>query len=102
MRLSRLFAMQTGREELVSEKEIGEFLSACLRRVGSSKLVTPRELIRNFLALLNVLNENEDAVFSELLSRFSGIRSEEDTTLPEEDIGSQGKRENHFFAELDF
>lgn len=102
MRLSRLFAMQTGREELVSEKEIGEFLSACLRRVGSSELVTPRELIRNFLALLNVLNENEDAVFSELLSRFSGIRSEEDTTLPEEDIGSQGKRENHFFADLDF
>ena len=102
LRLSRLFAMQMGTAELLSEKEIGEFLSACLRRVGSSELVTPRELIRNFLALLNVLNENEDAVFEELLARFSGIHSEEDKTLPEDDAAPAEARRNTFFTEFDF
>lgn len=102
IRLSRLFAMHTGKEELLSEKEIGEFLTACLSRVGASELVTPRELIRNFLALLNVLNENESAAFEDLLSRFSGMRSEEDTSLLEEETSDDGKRDNNFFAEFDF
>ena len=102
MRLSRLFAMQTGKEELLSEKQIGEFLSACLSRVGANELVTPRELIRNFLALLNVLNENEDATFYDLLSRFSGIHSEEGESFVEGEAPLAEKHNTSFFTELEF
>ena len=66
-RLSKLFAMQKGSEELLSESQLERFLAVCLARAGASELLTPREMIRDFLTLLNILSENPDASFEELL-----------------------------------
>lgn len=82
-RLSKLFATHHGIAELLTENDVAAFLTACLRRAGATELITPREMIRNFLSLLNVLRENGDASFASLLSRFSGVSPSEDTNLPE-------------------
>lgn len=66
-RLSKLHAMQNGTPELVTEEERKEFLSFALSRAGASELLTPREMIRDFMTLLNILYENEDATFEKLL-----------------------------------
>ena len=68
-RLSRLFAEQTGKGELLSGDEMVAFLSAALARAGSNELLTPRELIRDFLTILHILNENPGARFDELIGR---------------------------------
>ena len=39
-----------------------------LARAGADELLTPRELIRDFLSLLDVLRENKDASFDALIA----------------------------------
>lgn len=83
-RLSKLHAMQRGEEELLSEKELQEFLSFSLSRAGASELLTPREMIRDFMTLLQILSENENASFEELLHAKA---SQPKADLDEEDTG---------------
>ncbi len=66
-RLSKLHAMQRGEDELLNEQQLKEFLSFSLARAGASELLTPREMIRDFMTLLNILSENEDATLDGLL-----------------------------------
>ena len=68
-RLSRLFAEHTGKGEILSPDEMVAFLSAALARAGSDELLTPRELIRDFLTILHILDENPAARFDELIGR---------------------------------
>lgn len=75
-RLSKLHAMQRGAPELLGESELKEFLSFSLSRAGASELLTPREMIRDFMTLLNILSENEDATFESLLHAPRQIVSE--------------------------
>ena len=67
-RLSKLHAMQKGIDELLSDAELREFLAFSTSRAGASELLTPREMIRDFMTLLNILSENKDATFSSLLT----------------------------------
>ena len=83
-RLSKLHAMQKGKDELLSDEEKRAFLSFATSRAGASELLTPREMIRDFMTLLNILSENGDATFASLLTS----RREEPTqaTSGEEDL----------------
>ena len=78
-RLSRLHAMQRGGAELTTEEERREFLSFTLERAGASEMLTPREMIRDFMTLLNILSENPDARFASLLNA-KRERGTEDST----------------------
>lgn len=66
-RLSKLHAMQTGKPELLGEEQKKEFLAFALAKAGASELLTPREMIRDFMTLLHILSENPDADFDKLL-----------------------------------
>ena len=78
-RLSKLHAMQKGTNELLNDDERREFLAFASSRAGASELLTPREMIRDFMTLLNILAENEDATFEGLLHARSLGESEEKT-----------------------
>lgn len=80
-RLTRLHAMQSGGAELVSGEEMTAFLQAELARAGAEELVTPREVIRDYLNLLNILRDHPDATFAALMQRTGqsgGLSSEQD------------------------
>ena len=83
VRLSSLHAMQRGEDELLTEEELKEFLKFSVSRAGASELLTPREMIRDFMTLLNILSENEDATFEGLLH----AQKEEPSVNDEEDEG---------------
>ncbi len=67
-RLSKLY-MQ--REEtdvpLVSDGQIESFIRLSTARAGADEMITPREIIRDFLTLLNILRDNPTATFDELV-----------------------------------
>jgi hypothetical protein len=44
-----------------------EFLRTSLARAGAEELATPREIIRDYLNLLNILRENPSLSFEELM-----------------------------------
>lgn len=66
-RLSNLYSEKEGTSSFVTDSEIEEFMRGELSRQGASELVTPREIIRDFLTMLNILRDNPSATFKELL-----------------------------------
>lgn len=68
-RLAKLSAMRDGGESAVTDAEAELFVSEALSRAGASELITPREIIRDFLTILNILRDNKDASFKELMNK---------------------------------
>ena len=40
-----------------------------MSRIGASSFITPREIIRDFLAVLDILFQNPEAVFGDILKK---------------------------------
>ncbi len=68
-RLTKLKAMQDGSKELLSSDEMIEFLNFVLDKAGSNELATPREIIRDYLSLLNIMRENPSVSFKSILEK---------------------------------
>lgn len=76
-RLTKLYAQREGMSTLpLTDSEIEIFLTRALARAGAEEMVTPREIIRDYLTLLNILRDNKDATFSQIMSNISFSRSE--------------------------
>ncbi len=67
-RLTRLHAQQAGGEEGATPEEMTLFLQTALSRAGAEEMITPREIIRDYLTLLQILHETPNLTFSDLLS----------------------------------
>lgn len=71
-RLSRLYMQREGTDTpLVSDEQIESFIRSSTARAGADEMITPREIIRDFLTLLNILRDNPSATFDELVKSVS-------------------------------
>jgi len=64
-----------------------KFLAICLERAGANSMITPREMLRDYLTVLNILMQNPDVTFSEVVGKavtLKTIYDEEDdyATVP--------------------
>ena len=89
VRLAALHSELYGTEVLAPER-CEEFLRAALARAGSEELVTPREIIRDFLSLLDILRENPAATFEELLAELLPKKPNGDGGVPPASGGTGG------------
>lgn len=74
---SELYALITRLSALYSEcysytvpltpEQMQAFLSVCLGRAGADTMITPREIIRSYISLLNILRQNPDADFEQVM-----------------------------------
>ena len=69
-RMTRLFAQHYGTAPRITEEETADFLRICLARAGAAELVTPREMLRDYMAVLNILMQNENISFTDIMKRF--------------------------------
>ncbi len=69
MRLTLLHAQYYGYEPSVGEDQMEIFLKGELSRAGAAEMVTPREIIRDYLMLLDLMFQNPEASFEEILLR---------------------------------
>lgn len=99
-RLTNLYAQQTGEAAPVTSDEMLTFLQTALARAGAEELVTPREIIRDYLALLHILTENRGVTFADLVKRMASP----DTDTSAATQAPQETEENTRFnpADLDF
>ena len=51
----------------LTDSEIEAFMRLALSRIGAEELITPREIIRDFLTLLNILRDNKGARFEDII-----------------------------------
>lgn len=66
-RLCELHGAHYGYECTLGKEELTAFLSMVLDRLGADRLLTPREVTRDFLGLLNILKQNPEATFASLM-----------------------------------
>ncbi len=81
-RLTKLYAQREGTDTpLVSDREIETFMNFALSKAGSEEMITPREIIRDFLTLLNILKDNPGATFESLVKNIEFSKKEEAETV---------------------
>ena len=66
----------------ISEEELAMFMQDMASRIGADSLLTPREVLRDFIGLLNVLRQNPGASFKSLVDTTTFQAADAD---PEED-----------------
>ena len=77
-KLAMMHAGLYGYERKVSTEDLVDFIKIEYGRIGADENITPREVIRDFIELLDLLYQHEDMSISELLNseEFSYARSE--------------------------
>ncbi|MBR2971823.1 MAG: ATP-binding protein [Clostridia bacterium] len=69
-RLTKLYQQREGAPvPPATDDEIERFLANALAKAGAEELITPREIIRDYLTLLNILRDNPSAKFDELIDK---------------------------------
>ena len=89
-RLNYLFGEYSGTAPAITSEQMQEFLALCLSKAGADTMVTPREIIRSYLTLLQLMKSNPTATFRDLLSEDSVSRLSTLHTTSEEGEGDDG------------
>lgn len=66
-RITKLYSQSYGCDALVSEEQMVRFLEISLARAGADSMVTPREMIRDYMTVLNIIMQNPNASFEEVV-----------------------------------
>ena len=88
LRVGALFEKYNNIPLPLSEEDNRKFLAVCLERVGANSLITPREIIRDYLSVLNILKENPEMTFDKLLSENAITLKTDVEDDPDTDIGN--------------
>lgn len=54
-------------ESVLGDAQLQQFLAVIHRRVGANQLLTPREIARSFIHVLNLLHQNPDLTFEQVV-----------------------------------
>ena len=68
-RITKLYAVNYGVEPRISEDEMVRFLEISLSRAGAEQLITPREMLRDYMTVLNILMQNESVTFDQVIAK---------------------------------
>lgn len=91
IRLANLHGEYHGWNVRITEDDMKHFLESSLSREGADTMITPREIIRDFVTLLDLLYTNEDKEYSDIIGniKMSSVNpdideAKEDGNTPEE------------------
>ena len=77
-RLRTLHARYYSYQPRLTDDQLLAFLQACFERMGAEELITPREITRDFLGILNVMMQEPQLELSQLLGRLGATASAQD------------------------
>ena len=66
-RITKLYAQYYGAEPRITEAQMVAFLRICLARAGADSMITPREMLRDYMTVLNILMQNPDVRFEDVV-----------------------------------
>ncbi len=85
-KLADIHAQLFGYEQTLTEKQLVSFIKIEFSRIGADTSITPREVIRDFIELLDIIYQNPDADLEKLMSSggFSFAKPEEKGEVTEQ------------------
>ena len=66
-RLTQLYSQNYNWTPRITGEEMVSFLNVCLERAGADSMITPREMLRDYMTVLNILMQNPDVSFSDIV-----------------------------------
>ncbi|MEA5504539.1 ATP-binding protein [Halotia wernerae UHCC 0503] len=86
-RLSEIHTLNFGYEKALTNRELQAFVQEVVNRLGAEALLTPGEIVRDFISVLNILHQNPGMTFGELIhdSKFKPTAVGKDTSVDEDD-----------------
>ena len=82
-RITKLYAVNYGKEPRITEEEMVRFLELSLSRAGAEQMITPREMLRDYMTVLNILMQNESVTFDRVIeSAFQPEKAAEPSADP--------------------
>jgi hypothetical protein len=66
-RLAQVHALHYGYPPKLPDTDLQAFLQEVVARLGAVDLLTPREVVRDFIALMNILQQNPAATFEQFV-----------------------------------
>ncbi len=72
VRVTALYAEYYNWTPRIGEKEELRFLEVCTSRAGADSMLTPREILRDYMTVLNILLQNEETSFDRILQNVVG------------------------------
>jgi len=87
-RLTEIHAINFGYEKALKTRELKDFVQEIVNRLGAEALLTPGEIVRDFLSVLNLLYQNPNISFGELIhgANFKPTILGKDTDADEDDV----------------
>lgn len=89
-RLTKLHGMYYNWEPRVTEEQQAQFLREAVSRTGADTMMTPREMIRDYMSVLNILLQNPSAGFTDVVrssaSQAAASAAEETKEISLDDI----------------
>ncbi len=64
----------------ITEENILTFLKVCLQRAGADTMITPREMLRDYITVLNILMQNKETSFESVVGTIQICQTKCDET----------------------
>ncbi|NEU73816.1 ATP-binding protein [Hassallia byssoidea VB512170] len=65
--LIEIHALNFGYDKALTNRELKDFINEIVNRLGAEALLTPGEIVRDFISVLNILYQNPEIYFSKLI-----------------------------------
>ena len=96
-RVTKLYSQNYNWQARITEEEKQRFLSICLERAGADLMITPREMLRDYMTVLNILMQNEEATFDDIVgSGAVTLKHEEKQNVSDNVSAPNPQRTNSF------
>lgn len=76
-RITKLYAQNYAVEPRITEEQMMQFLQICLDRAGADSLITPREMLRDYMTVLNILMQNPEASFEAVVGSAVTLKTDD-------------------------
>ncbi|NWF58368.1 MAG: ATP-binding protein [Fischerella sp.] len=87
-RLAEIHTLNFGYEQTLKSRDLKDFVQEIVNRLGAAALLTPGEIVRDFISVLNILYQNPGIAFGELIrgTDFKPTVVGKDTHVDEDDV----------------
>ncbi len=95
-RMTVLYSQYYSWEARITTEQKVKFLEICTSRAGADSMITPREMLRDYMTVLNILMQNENADFDSVVGSSVTLKTKDgdenvDTVKIPEKIGEREK-----------
>lgn len=81
-RVTQLYAQNYNWTPRITEEEKVKFLEICLSRAGANDMITPREMLRDYMTVLNILMQNPNVGFTDIVGEIKLEPKVEESSQP--------------------